>query len=913
MYSSNGSLAFISDQYTLGVYWQKVLNGKKKSDPTWPLDATIELYDCYSDPIRTDSLIRNRIASKTKPPVTAIIGPETNLLGEIAANYGSKLDIPVILAITNPDPVNPIIPSFFNNSFLIEPPAQYQFRELITAYIHSGVKTMISVAMYEKYNSYNRDSCFGASSLASSRGINVLSNILIYANNNSQQIAQTIRNIRDKYNPDAILWCDWASCALPDNIIKYNALPQFKAVNYLPSALSMLDCVDGPNVDSLKKQGLFTYVSAPQFVNEKLRGQEYTEDFTPYASHFRPKTVIKTVNDLLNVGSTKTSPSSTALFFEWYRSVTNNTATYQTVMSWAGIDLLESAMYRACNDPHSIASQTITSKDVMQMLKSSQASTPVGRVAFDGSNINSYQSSIFIQALPSGSKSAEIVSPSNLQTSTFVYPMPTWDERTYSWSIVKEPYINTSIIISTICSFILCAIGITILIYRNETDIKLVNAQHVAIMCLVAIGTSWSITTLWQSDIIQKQCDLYLWFSYLPASFLVHLVNMKAYRLSVFIRASASKRIRRPKPISHNMVLYITIMQTGITAILLGIAQLTDPGIRTLNVIDENRPKYDLYFCKTKNVNPTILYILVIYHIVTSIVCGFTIRNATEAFKDGTLIKEALILLYMCMTIVFILQRLNLSPNLMYIFRSGFFSVGMTLFITRLFLGRCIRHWIPKSVRDSIYDFYVSHILPHQTNTNAVHADALILEDDADEKLEDDADANAFVLDVPIDESLDEMHQVIRDPNRFPLFYDVAKQCICTENVDFLMACYNYEEELSKIIVESSSVLNRPMQTKAQAIFDDFCVVGCDQEVNISSGCRHATEKSINESFTEPVLTVESSTLALKTDTKKRKEIFSKAAKEIAIMTYQNLWNKFRAQETMQDVENSAKMASMKQ
>ena len=45
---------------------------------------------------------------------------------------------------------------------------------------------------------------------------------------------------------------------------------------------------------------------------------DYTEDATPYASHFRPHTPVLTVTDALNMGSISTSPSSTKLFFDWY-------------------------------------------------------------------------------------------------------------------------------------------------------------------------------------------------------------------------------------------------------------------------------------------------------------------------------------------------------------------------------------------------------------------------------------------------------------------------------------------------------------------------------------------------------------------------------------------------------------------
>jgi hypothetical protein len=125
----------------------------------------------------------------------------------------------------------------------------------------------------------------------------------------------------------------------------------------------------------------------------------------------------------------------------------------------------------------------------------SQAATPIGRVVFDGLRVNSAQTSIVVQVMmttlhrtpsrtpfglvptrpgavadslplslltthtftsstPSPSPlpppstlqaqpssvpgaTAEIVFPSGQRTAPFIYPMPTWDERVYTWALIK--------------------------------------------------------------------------------------------------------------------------------------------------------------------------------------------------------------------------------------------------------------------------------------------------------------------------------------------------------------------------------------------------------------------------------------------------------------------------------------------
>ena len=134
---------------------------------------------------------------------------------------------------------------------------------------------------------------------------------------------------------------------------------------------------------------------------------------------------MHTVTDALNMGSISTSPSSTKLFFDWYREETNNTVSYQTLLTWAGFDLLEAAMYQStqlsANSTIRMGKYTnqMNPDDVMLNLRSSQVSSPIGRVVFDANRINSFQKSIVVQSLPS-STTAEIVFPSGQKTATMV-------------------------------------------------------------------------------------------------------------------------------------------------------------------------------------------------------------------------------------------------------------------------------------------------------------------------------------------------------------------------------------------------------------------------------------------------------------------------------------------------------------
>jgi len=259
------------------------------SSSTWPFNATIECFDTQSNVTRVVEYLESRLKNKRLPRVSGIIGPETAVLGVPVATIASKHGIPCILSVMNAFQNGEVKrPRELNTTFLIEPPAVYQFRTLLDTYIANGVHTIVAVAQFDPYNRYNINTCFGATELAKTRGVNVISEITYNASSTSQDVLDIVYKLKNELKPDAVIWCDWASCALPDNIVTYNPLPQFKKANYLPKALSLLDCVDEAGVSDLDKQGLFQFVSAGQFVNEKLSGPDYTEEANPYSSYFRP-------------------------------------------------------------------------------------------------------------------------------------------------------------------------------------------------------------------------------------------------------------------------------------------------------------------------------------------------------------------------------------------------------------------------------------------------------------------------------------------------------------------------------------------------------------------------------------------------------------------------------------------------
>eukprot|EP01041_Mallomonas_annulata_P006867 gene6867-13915_t len=140
---------------------------------------------------------------------------------------------------------------------------------------------------------------------------------------------------------------------------------------------------------------------------------------------------------------------------------------------------------------------------------------------------------------------AVVILPFSARKAAFVYPIPTWNERVYNWELLEESEQQAALAIAVGCSIILLVIAITVTIYRAEPEI---------------------LALIWQHDNTQPQCNAYMWVTYLSASFIVQLINIKAYRLSTFMRASATGR--SPKPFKQMRVLRLTMMGLMLTVIL---------------------------------------------------------------------------------------------------------------------------------------------------------------------------------------------------------------------------------------------------------------------------------------------------------------------------------------------------------
>ena len=430
----------------------------------------------------------------------------------------------------------------------------------------------------------------------------------------------------------------------------------------------------------------------------------------------------------------------------------------------------------------------------------------------------------------------------------------------------------------------------------------MLNYLHIVSMCLAAGMVCWGLVFFWQEDVRPWQCNNLLWVIFLPASYLVHLNNVKAYRLSTFLRAGD----RRPKPFSHMKVMRLTLLLLTVTAVVLIICSVADPMKRVRIITDSYRPKYDRYECAAGKVTKGLMYTLVVSHILISVFCIIEVRNGFEAFRDGMILKEAFVVLYACLLIAFILQSLQLKPLTLYIVRTACMCLGVTLFCLRILISRCLKHWVPEVIQYRVAKAHTKFIEPLFVNFSKSNhsrgggvgsvASISARSNHSQHMIED---SPVYLVEAPQEDSLEEMHIMLANRDRAQIFEKVANDSLCMENVNFLKAVAAFKQQSEALLARHSSNASNDMIVLADNIIRQHISSASDEEVNICSRTKLALTGKRGEWVSDiPFISTEKAREILQADKYRRLELFDTAHKEISIMLYQNLWNKFRSVET---------------
>lgn len=140
----------------------------------------------------------------------------------------------------------------------------------------------------------------------------------------------------------------------------------------------------------------------------------------------------------------------------------------------------------------------------------------------------------------------------------------------------------------------------------------------------------------------------------------------------------------------------------------------------------------------------------------------------------------------------------------------------------------------------------------------------------------------------------------VTDPDRMKVFEEVAKECLATESIDFIKAVDEYKNSLKSLLYDSGVRTLPSLNDAATSVYHTYIRAGSTEEVNISSGTRINIDNQLRNITLNSVspLDLKLISQSLHHDPLHRYTLFDNAHKEIGMMMYQNLYQKFRQKET---------------
>lgn len=254
LFNSIGKLANMTRIRQLAPIWETHINSKSAIDSNWPFTISVETFEITTDCSVLPKVMFARLNNRFLPNITAIVAEgDYCVKGAHASTIAASYGIPIILTTYNPDSItdNYRMPESQGTSFLMNAPTVYKYKQLIRSYMLFGVKSIVAVANFGNTN-YNTHSCMGAADDLEARGVIVLGRYIIAATDSTPRVIEIV-NLIKQLNPDAVLWCDRAACRTAKVAAQFLPLQIFKDANYLPKALSMIDCIDSNGIADKSK------------------------------------------------------------------------------------------------------------------------------------------------------------------------------------------------------------------------------------------------------------------------------------------------------------------------------------------------------------------------------------------------------------------------------------------------------------------------------------------------------------------------------------------------------------------------------------------------------------------------------------------------------------------------------------
>lgn len=464
-----------------------------------------------------------------------------------------------------------------------------------------------SIAFFHQTGLFATTMCEQAHTFASFFGFDTVYDVYSL-DQTSDASYETLFSQLEANKPDVVIGCTLNTACTQFMEMAYTR-------NYLPKFLALSVCVGTSSVEeSLGSK--FNYIAGPVQWDKRCADSACTESSSASLVHF------------YNQESQITAPNE---FNDAYLNFSGVEPSYQAAGSMATLYSLAYAVQRAASNATDKMRTAL--EDVSQ---------PSYYGLIEGSRLGANREKQMIILQYDSTQAAQIVYPLSSDTSGVIYPIPSWDERTYVRRLYALPAEQFMIGLVTATSIMIVSLIITMIVHRNHSAVKATSVLFVSLSLTGLLITNLSLIA-WPAENDEYTCMTRPWLASIGMTLFLSPIAAKMYRIkTIFDHINAPIRISELKVDDKTLLKYVGLM-TVPTVIVLMIMQIFDPLSSTIVVTDPIRPSLNYTDCQSKSV--VYGWILVTYFfalMVALAVLSFQTRLSWDKFKESQQMAFAL-------------------------------------------------------------------------------------------------------------------------------------------------------------------------------------------------------------------------------------------------------------------------------
>lgn len=524
----------------------------------------------------------------------------------------------------------------------------------------AGAKT---IAGWYQDEDFTRGVATGAFGSALASGIRALSSPFGLPLNAKQEDYDDIAEKIKKLNPDIVV----AGSRVETCVMFIKAI---RKLNWTPKALLTTLCAQDPSLEaSLKRHEL--EVQDSRFIidsavwDPRLKGPEFED---PIGFYF----------------PSNASGSSARLFYD---AMASYIPPRERDITSSSLAMAMAYAFEACvSRSNSLDPMTVFSGFPRLLMNSF-----FGKIGFSGFGQNEAKSVANTQR--NRTDGVGIVSPLSAATAALLYPMPTWDDRTFKpkwYSDPSEIIIFVLVALATLFSILMAALTF------GYSKYKAILASSPLFLYLMLVGSVMIYAGIitWPLHTSSALCMIHWWLLGIGFILMFGALLVKTWRISRIFNDADLTIVK----ISNKELLLVVGVAVGIEAALLVIWTAAGRSVAVRKSVDANRPRLDYMTCTTSTIGFVILIIAAVYKaliIAAGVWLSFrTWKVKYSIYNESRWVAFSMYNLFFFLILAIIVQLVlnaNYNRKAQFVVRSLMILLGALIPIVVLFLPKFLR------------------------------------------------------------------------------------------------------------------------------------------------------------------------------------------------------------------------------